>query len=273
MSRQHTSNIICHIILYIKKVKMIYLTHIIFNPISSVTSSCILKKVKMIYLTHIISNSNFVFTVLFYMTRWTKPDHTCIYFQNNLNYLSVALNLYRPFVAAESIAWTFFVFRSNKIHISPTGIVSSLSPPWCHLSSDRCCHAVLLFLPMESRWARCLRFIFWQHFILNSISSPFYLLSIRSTTPSELHSASSFLFTVGPRPSSIRITTPTVMNYSTLFRFLNPLQRGPDHLSRLLARLRWTKSPSPPSVDGGPTPSRGPQPCTKSTEFPIHKQL
>jgi hypothetical protein len=141
MSRQHTSNIICHIILYIKKVKMIYLTHIISNPISSVTSSCILKKVKMIYLTHIIFNSNSVFTVLFYMTRWTKPDHTCIYFQNNLNYLSVALNLYRPFVAAESIAWTFFIFRSNKIHISPTGIVSSLSPPWCHLSSDRCCHA------------------------------------------------------------------------------------------------------------------------------------
>jgi hypothetical protein len=35
----------------------------------------------------------------------------------------------------------FFIFRSSKIRISPTGVFSSLSPPQCRLSSDRCSHA------------------------------------------------------------------------------------------------------------------------------------
>jgi hypothetical protein len=33
--------------------------------------------------------------------------------------------------------WILFIFWSNKIHISPTSIVSSLSPPQCRLSSSR----------------------------------------------------------------------------------------------------------------------------------------
>jgi hypothetical protein len=33
------------------------------------------------------------------------------------------------------------MFRSSKIHVSPTCIVSSLSPPWCRLSSDQSRHA------------------------------------------------------------------------------------------------------------------------------------
>jgi hypothetical protein len=36
--------------------------------------------------------------------------------------------------------WIFFIFQASKIHISPTGTVSSLSPPQCSLSSDRCHH-------------------------------------------------------------------------------------------------------------------------------------
>jgi hypothetical protein len=35
----------------------------------------------------------------------------------------------------------FFIFQSSKIHVSPTSIVSSLSSPWCRLSSVRCRHA------------------------------------------------------------------------------------------------------------------------------------
>jgi hypothetical protein len=43
--------------------------------------------------------------------------------------LIIALNLYHPFVAAESTTWIFFIFWRSKIHVSSTGIVSSLSPP------------------------------------------------------------------------------------------------------------------------------------------------
>jgi hypothetical protein len=35
----------------------------------------------------------------------------------------------------------FLHFRPSKIHVRPTGIVSSLSPPRCHLSSGRRRHA------------------------------------------------------------------------------------------------------------------------------------
>jgi hypothetical protein len=34
-----------------------------------------------------------------------------------------------------------FIFLSSKIHVSPTGIVSSLFPPQCHLSSGQHRHA------------------------------------------------------------------------------------------------------------------------------------
>jgi hypothetical protein len=36
--------------------------------------------------------------------------------------------------------WIFFIFWPSKIRVGPTGIVSSLSPPRCHLSSNRHCH-------------------------------------------------------------------------------------------------------------------------------------
>jgi hypothetical protein len=54
--------------------------------------------------------------------------------------LIIALNLYHPFVEAESTVLIFFIFWPSKIRINPTGIVSSLSPPWCRLSSGRCCY-------------------------------------------------------------------------------------------------------------------------------------
>jgi hypothetical protein len=41
-------------------------------------------------------------------------------------------------------AWIFFIFRPSKIRDSPTGVVFSLSPPQCHLSSSHHHHAAAL---------------------------------------------------------------------------------------------------------------------------------
>jgi hypothetical protein len=58
--------------------------------------------------------------------RWTKLDLTCTHFKKN-NQFIIALNIHRPFVAAESTTWIFFIFQPSKICVSP-GVVSSLSP-------------------------------------------------------------------------------------------------------------------------------------------------
>jgi hypothetical protein len=49
----------------------------------------------MINLTHMISILNSVFTIIFYMTRWTKLDLTCICFKELLN----QLNLFYIFIS------------------------------------------------------------------------------------------------------------------------------------------------------------------------------
>jgi hypothetical protein len=41
----------------------------------------------MINLTHMIFMLNSVFTIVFYVMRWIKQDHTCIYFKEFLNQL------------------------------------------------------------------------------------------------------------------------------------------------------------------------------------------
>jgi hypothetical protein len=57
----------------------------------------------------------------------------------------------------------FFIFRPNKIFISPTSVVSFLSPPRCHISSCQHrhvaapCHASFSWSQIR---ARCLCFIF-----------------------------------------------------------------------------------------------------------------
>jgi hypothetical protein len=82
-----------------------------------------------------------------------------------------------------------------------------------------------------------------------------FTISRQSTTSLELHSPSLFPFTVGPRPSSLCTTTLTVINYSTLFRFLNHCDLSFSH-----THLQPIASSSLPQVHGGPTPSRRPQP-------------
>jgi hypothetical protein len=44
-------------------------------------------------------------------------------------------------VGVESTTLIFFIFRSCKIRVNPTGIVSSFSSVRCRLSSGRHCHA------------------------------------------------------------------------------------------------------------------------------------
>jgi hypothetical protein len=46
----------------------------------------------MIYLTRMISILNFVITIVFNTTRWTKLDTTCIYFEEFLNQLNCYIN-------------------------------------------------------------------------------------------------------------------------------------------------------------------------------------
>jgi hypothetical protein len=59
--------------------------HISTYLASAATSSCMVKNFKIIYLTHMMPISNSVFIVVFYPMRWTKLDHTCIYFEEFLN--------------------------------------------------------------------------------------------------------------------------------------------------------------------------------------------
>jgi hypothetical protein len=63
-------------------------------------------------------------------------------FFKKLNKFITALNLHSPFVSGELTIWIFIIFWHSKIHVSPTSVVSSISPPRCRLSSSRCRHAV-----------------------------------------------------------------------------------------------------------------------------------
>jgi hypothetical protein len=58
--------------------------------------SAIYKNFKMINITYMISILNFVFTGVFYATRWTKQDHICISFEQILNQLNL-LYICNPF--------------------------------------------------------------------------------------------------------------------------------------------------------------------------------
>jgi hypothetical protein len=69
-------------------------------------------------------------------------SHLYIYLKK-LNYLIIILNIHRSFVTAESTVWIFFIFQSSKICISPTNVVSSISPPQCRLSSGQRRHATV----------------------------------------------------------------------------------------------------------------------------------
>jgi hypothetical protein len=63
--------------------------------------SSIYKNFKMINITYMISILNSVFTVVFYMMRWTKQDHIYICYEeilNQLNLLYIYICLYLYFI-------------------------------------------------------------------------------------------------------------------------------------------------------------------------------
>jgi hypothetical protein len=77
--------------------------------------------------------------------RWTKLDFTCVCFFNKLNHhcFKSSPSIYTNWIDRV----IFFIFHPSKIFISPTNIVSSLSPHRCHLSTSQrrhiatSCHA------------------------------------------------------------------------------------------------------------------------------------
>jgi hypothetical protein len=88
---------------------------------SAATSSCIVKKFKIIYLTHMISILSYVFTVVFYPTRWIKLDHTCIYFKEFLNKLNLLykyrMNIYACLMTRKKPLEKLKVFHHNFLQI------------------------------------------------------------------------------------------------------------------------------------------------------------
>jgi hypothetical protein len=90
-------------------------------------------------------------------------------FTKKLNYLIVALNFHRSFIAAESTVSIFIIFRFSKIRVSSTDIVSSTSPTRCRLFSGRCRHAVAL----------CHTFFSWSQDELVAFASSFNNASSR----------------------------------------------------------------------------------------------
>jgi hypothetical protein len=64
------------------------------------------KNFKMINLTYMIFISNYVFTVVFYATRWTKPDIACICFEEFI----IQLNL-------------LYIYNRTRIMVCPSWTV------------------------------------------------------------------------------------------------------------------------------------------------------
>jgi hypothetical protein len=127
----------------------------------------------------------------------------------------------------------YFIFQTSKIRVSPTDIVSSIFPPRCCFSSDRCHHADASchLLLMEPRRVRCLRFIFWQCFV-QSIS-----LSSRNWSIEFALSPLAIL----PRPpthilhcyKNIISTLVTLSTTQSRLYFTSSLARAPHHRSSI----------------------------------------
>jgi hypothetical protein len=139
----------------------IKICHISTPLTSSVTSTCIVKNL----FNNLSHSYNIHFKFCLHccvlcdeMKNW---DFTCNYFQEffkNMIYLThgfcaitsakkvltvqciVALNLHRSCLATKSTMWASFISWPSLVCVNPTGIVSFLSPPQWHLSTDRCFH-------------------------------------------------------------------------------------------------------------------------------------
>jgi hypothetical protein len=83
--------------------------------------SSIYKNFKMINITYMISILNYVFTVVFYATRWTKQDHICICFKeilNQLNLLYIYICLYLQSILNFVFTIVFYATTLTKQYLS-----------------------------------------------------------------------------------------------------------------------------------------------------------
>jgi hypothetical protein len=145
MPCQHPSNIMCHIILYNNKTLKWFIS-LIWYHLKFPFHYCVLR-----------DEMN--------KTR----SHMHIFLKNKLTH--------HCFKSLSSIcsSWidrvNFLHFWPNKIHVSPTGVVSFLSPPRCHLSSDRHRRAIALFhtsIPWsQDELVASASFILRENFILS----------------------------------------------------------------------------------------------------------
>jgi hypothetical protein len=117
MSYQHPSNIICHIILYNNKTLKWFIS-LIWYLFKICFHCCVLCDEINKTRSHL------------HMFSKKKLTHRCFKSSpSNCSNWIVRVN--------------FLHFRPSKIHISPTDVVSFLSPPRCHLFSNRRHHAAV----------------------------------------------------------------------------------------------------------------------------------
>jgi hypothetical protein len=133
----------------------------------------------------------------------------------------------------------FLHFWSSKICVSPTGVISSLSPPRCCLSSGRH-HAVSCFLPLKPRRTRCICFIFRQRFI----PSPPSRAKTKALNP-HYHHRPPFSDNLTPTLhcyKKVISTLPTLPTTQLLLHFISSLAIGiPPYCHHSLLLLSHTR--------------------------------
>jgi hypothetical protein len=73
----------------------------------------------MINITYMISILNFIFTVVFYVTKWTKHDHICICFEeilNQLNLLYIYICLYLQSILIFVFSNVFYEIKKQDLN-------------------------------------------------------------------------------------------------------------------------------------------------------------
>jgi hypothetical protein len=140
--------------------------------------------------------------------------------------------------------WIFFIFRSSKIRVSPTGVVSSLFPPWCRLSSGRChhiaapCHASVPLNQDELVVSASSFGNASSHRILSRAETEALNPHDQSRSPSTIHYYKKIISTVA--------TPPTTQSH---LHFVSSLVRASCHRSSIrrhhfLSSLSHTHHPS-----------------------------
>jgi hypothetical protein len=115
----------------------------------------------------------------------------------------------------------FFIFWPSEIHVSPTGVVSSISPPRCSLSSSRRRHAAALYHAS---------LLLSEDELAASTSSSCNALSRRLPSPAKTEALNSHHRRRLPSPDRL---TPTLRCYKKIFSTLTTLSLTLNNVSNL----------------------------------------